>query len=229
MRFVFFLFLLLALCGCQKGCHAIPVTPPKPVPPTEEESVERAAQERATAEKTGDRLEILEAEKRELRAQFAKAQKDMKVLGESLTAKEVEIKQEHMDRTQDRAYLISGIAGFTGLICIAASLFITTPLLAKIARWAALTFGAIGVLALVFAWLVPYLLPIVSGLAVVVGIAVVWQWKGDHKGFTQVIKAVEPLKNSIEGANEKLRGALTQDVQNRVNAIRTAAGLKKNT
>lgn len=230
MKLVLFLTTFMVLCGCAKGCTSLPVKAKTPAePPTVEESVERAVQDRTEAEKEGDRLAILEAEKRELRARLAKASKDVHDLDESLAAKDKEIKNERLDRTQNRAYLVAGVSGFIGVICLAASFFITIPFLAKVARGASGVCMVLGFLALAFAWLVPYLFPITIGVGILVAAVVLWQWKADHKSLDQVVRAVEPLKLRLQGASEELRGALGKDVQKRVNAIRIVAGLKKNT
>ena len=221
----FLMLLMLLLVACDR---AEPVKPAPVDVVTVDDKIQAAVDSKSAAVKSGNRLKVLEAERDELRARFDKAKAEEEQYKGQLDTNNKNIRQEHMDIAQARAYWVAGISGFLGAVALAASFFVSVPLLRNVIRWAALTFGALAVIALIFAWLVPYIVPIVSVMGVLAAAGAIWQWRTDHRGLNQLVEAVEPIKRQVEGANEDLRKALSSDVRERVSGIRTRLGLKQN-
>ena len=191
------------------------------------DKVKGALDERDKAVQNNDDLGRLKAEKKALAAQLEKVNAERDELTASIKRKGEEIDEERISVAQDRAYIIAGICGFLGVVALAVSFFLTIPLFARLARTAAGILGALAVLCMAFAWLVPYIWPIVGGLAILMAIAGVLGWRGDHQGLGQVVKAVEPIKNEVEGMGDKLRDSLSPRVQKTVNRLRGVFGLRK--
>lgn len=223
------LFILLLLMMLLVACDRAEPVKPDPINTiTVDDKIQVAVDAKASAVKAGNRLKVLEAERDELRARFDKAKSEEEQYKSQLDTNDKSIRQEHLDIAQAKAYWVAGVAGFLGAVALAASFFVSVPLLRNVIRWAALTFGALAVIALIFAWLVPYIVPIVSVMGVLAAAGAIWQWRTDHRGLTQLVEAVEPIKRKVEGAGDDLREALSSDVRERVNGIRTRLGLKHN-
>lgn len=216
--------ILLASCGASKRLPFEDVKLPDVT--NVDAKIKTAVVAKDAALKSGDKLKTLEAERNELRARLDKAKEEQAQYENQLKRNDRAISQERLDIAQSRAYWIAGVSTFLGGIAIAASLFVAVPLIRRIIRWAAFVFGAMALLALLFAWLVPYIVPIVCAMAVLAVIGAIVQWRTDHRGLNQLVEAVEPIKRRVEGAGDDLRDALSTDVKARVKGIRDRLGLR---
>jgi len=221
----------LSILACSDTRKTEPISVAIPAVPTTltnlaDKKMEEAATEKKKAIEEGDKLAQLKAEKKQLQAELDKNRADGLAIQQSLAQKDKDIITERVDRAQEKAYWIAGVCGVLGMVAVAASFFITVPLIARIARGAGGVFWAIAILALVFASLVPYLVPIVWTLGALGAVTIVWLWRRDHTGLSQLVSAVEPMKNQIVGGAEHLRDSLTPAVQRNVNSLRVAKGLK---
>jgi hypothetical protein len=234
-------FLIFFITYAFVGCSYKPSVPQIFKPPVVEDTkpvvqspidsaknkVKDALDEREKAVEKGDELGRLKAEKKALAAQLDKVNAEHDELTAAIKRKDKEIGDERINVARDRAYIVAGICLFLGAVAAAVSFFLSVPFLARMARTAAGVLGAMAILCMAFAWIVPYIWPIVGGLAVLMAVAGIVGWRGDHIGLGQVVKAVEPIKNEVEGMGEKLRDSLSPQVQTRVNRLRSVFGLKK--
>lgn len=242
IRFYIGLFFLMALtasvsCGnpvkgvihdtrdaLGNGGESLPIKTPTE---TAKDKVKDALNEREKAVQNNDELGKLKAEKKALAAQYERLNLEREELKMALGAKDKEIDQERLNIAREKSFTIAAICGFLGIVAIAASFFIQVPLLTRLARFAAGVMFSIATLCLVFAWLVPYIWPIVGVLSAVMVVAGVVAWRNDHQGLSQVVKAVEPIKKDVDGMADRLRDSLSKGTQARVNQLRRAFGLKK--
>jgi len=227
------LFVLLTACGSPIPRATVPDLRSENInksPATiAKEKTAKAIEDLKGLSANGSELDKLKTEKKILQGQLEQNRAEEVTLRAALKAKDNEIGEERVNVARDRSYLFAGICGFLGAVALAVSFFLSVPLLAKLARFAAAACGALAVLFLMFAWLVPYLVPIVIGLAIIMAIGGIVGWRGDHKGLGQVIKAVEPIKNDVPMMAGRLRDALSPQVQKSVNRLRDAFGLRPKT
>lgn len=140
-------------------------------------------------------LAKLEAEKREANARATLAEQEATQWHLLSKQKDVQIKAEH-DR-QEQVYLYWAAGIFLLLAIAAAVVAIWQPIVRRIAGGFAIACLGGASLCVFVAWLVPYLIWIGGGLAVLaLGAVLIW-WKRDSKGLHQVVEAVGAAKAEV--------------------------------
>jgi hypothetical protein len=205
MRITLLLGILLGvgLCvlpgySCTRAEATAPTPEAKPGPaPTPlgkwDDEIEQAKYDAAAA--GGDRLKVLEAQKREADARAERSAAESKQWREVSGQKDVQIKAEHDRIEQVRLYWAAGI--FLLLAIAAAVVAVWQPIVRHLAGGFAVACAAGAALCIFVAWLVPYLIWI-GGVMSVIGIAaaLIW-WKRDSKALGQTVEAVGAAKARV--------------------------------
>ncbi len=219
------------------GMCAEPRPDPKPpveattVPPPStanklDEAIAKAKADGAAAQQKGDRLEQLEAEKREADARAEKAMHESgewTAYGKQLTT---EITTERDHQRQVKLYWFSGIMMLAALACVAAAIWI--PLIRTWAIRGVIACVAVAGVAVVFAQLIPYLIWVGGGVVVILAIAGLVLWRKDHKALHQVVEAVGAAKDKIPAFRDGYKGIFTSiidtDAEAQIGKVRTYVG-----
>ncbi len=219
------------------GMCAEPRTDPKPPvevttvpPPTTgsklDDTIAKAKADAALAQQKGDRLEQLEAEKREADARAEKAMHESgewTAYGKQL-GKEADAERDH--QRQIKLYWFSGIMMLAALACVAAAIWL--PLFRSWAIRGVIACVAVAGVAVVFAQLLPYLVWLGAGIVVLIGVAGLILWSKDHKALHQVVEAVGTAKDKIPAFRDGYKGIFTSiidtDAEKRISAVRGYIG-----
>lgn len=222
MRLLPILFALLTLtlvgCGEVRPPAEAPIAPPSNplVPP----SAVKPMPADSTSDELKKRLSEVEAAKIALgvEAQALKGQ---------IAQKEKEEAAEAIHRDQVWLRWFSFVCFILGILSFGASFaFTSTPLLPVVLRWAGAGLGVISALALVGAWLLPYLIWIGGALAVGVIGWLIWHGKKSDKANGQLARAVDAVKDKIPGFKEIFRQYIDTDVDKHLDAVRKRLSLK---
>lgn len=231
----FYIPLLMGgMCAATRApASAKPEAPAVPAPPDPNEkllkAIEQAKTDAATAQAKGDRLAQLEAEKREADARAEQALHEAGEWQAYSKDKDVEITKERDHERQVKLYWFSGIMMLAALLAVGLSVWI--PATAKWAVRFAIAAGVVAAVALVLAWLVPYLIW-VGGAIVVAGLvaAGIW-WSRDHKSLHQVVEAVGEAKNTIPAFKAAYKDVFTKvidsDAEAHITAVRKRIGARR--
>lgn len=132
-------------------------------------------------------------------------------------------KAERVRATQARLYWVVGLAMLAALACVVVAVFL--PAVRKWAVYACLTAIGIAGLAWFLAWLVPYLVWVGLGLAVLLALAAVIYWKRDNKALGQVVQVVEEkVKPRLKDYRDDFREFIDTDVDKWLDARRRQMG-----
>ncbi len=176
-------------------------------------------------------LAKLQAEKREADARAHRAEDESRQWHQLSTQKDSQIKAEQDRLKQVYLYWAAGI--FLLLAVAAAVVAVWQPIVRKLAGGFAIACVAGASLCVFFAWLVPYLIWVGGGMAVIaIGAALIW-WKRDTKGLNQVVEAVGTAKEKVPAFAEAYKGifngVIDTDAENHITNVRSlvAARLAK--
>ncbi len=209
-------------CTRDPAPAAVEAAPgPKPTPLGKWDD-EIAAAKADAAAAGGDRLKVLEAEKREAEARANKAAAESKEWREVSGQKDAQIKAEQDRQRQVYLYWAAGI--FLLLAIAAAVLAVWQPIVRKLAGGFAIACLAGAALCIFVSWLVPYLLWVGCGLVVLLGGGMLLYWKRDSKALLQTVEAVGAAKTRIPEFKTAYKGIFNEvidsDADRHLNAVR---------
>lgn len=135
-----------------------------------------------------------------------------------LKAADSAVVTERTSQAQTKAYWFVGIMGLAALAFAALAIFV--PSVTKWAIKAAIACGVVSALAIVFAWMIPYLFWI--GIAVIglAAIAAIIYWRLDAKSRDQVVMAVDKIKHRVPEYKTIFNGVIDHDADLAINAAR---------
>lgn len=167
------------------------------------------------------KMEALLRERQETQGEIERAKQEIKDNEAKLKAVDVQIKQERIDRMQYWAYLVGGISLALGLLCFI-GMFLATAYqpLPKILAYSALSLGGIGALSFAFAVIVPYLTIIGLSLLAILIASAAFFWFKDRKSLTQVVDAVNNVKDKVPNFKDEFNKVIDSDVDKHVDSVR---------
>ncbi len=188
MRY-FILILCLVFCaGCpettdDKKPETPPITPGGNTPvQTTNTRIHDAEIAKAKAVEEGDKVAILQAEKALAMLYMAEAEDEADAYKKQVARLTKEIRQEREDVLAVRCYWFAGIMGLLTFVGIGLAIWL--PLFRQRAATFAAACASLAALAIFAAWLIPYLIWIGAGIAILGGVAAVW-WSRNHHHLTR--------------------------------------------
>jgi len=220
---------MLALIGCGPRIQVSPIDAPDGASNALDVETPRSAAEQAVQTKkdaaaiaraSGNVLATLAAERALAAARVQLAKEQVIQWEQAAKAKDNEIRDEKDRSRQEFLYWFSGVCGLLALLATAGALF--WPTTRVITRPIAVILAGLVPLALLAAWIIPFLLPISLGVGVLILAAGCWymvknekQHRLKDKAASQVAAAVEEAKEVIPsfaaGYKEIFRGHIDED------------------
>ncbi len=216
----FVLLLTLTSCGHVTSRDKTPEPYIAPKPPIEKK-IEQAEIAQKKAIDDGDKIAQLKAERDELVLKKQQAETDAMNLAVDIKYKDKEISHERTANQQEKLYWFSGILGLLSLVGAGIAIwFFTNRVIRKYAMWFGIACSCVASLALLFAWLLPYLIYVGAVIVLVAVIAVTISWKRDNKALHQVVGAVAKIKESVPNFRSHFREEIDSGVDRHIDAVR---------
>jgi hypothetical protein len=163
---------------------------------------------------------VAEAEKA-----LADAQRDLEAAKLRVKQAETDLRNVQISSARHKLWAVVFGAILGALGCVAG--FIWLPGVRKFFAYGFFACVAVAALALTLAAILPYLIWIGIGLALVLAGFGFYCWRNDHKAFRQVVGAVETYKDRMAGYREHFSRAIDTDADKWINRTRSKLGLLK--
>lgn len=218
-----YLLILLCLCSCGE-ITSTPVIPEKP-PALEDTRISALEARLAKATEEKDEIARLSVLRDMAAEKLRQNEAENTVLKAQLKGATTAITDERTSQAQTKAYWFVGIMGVAALAFAALAIFVPSTV-----RWAvkaAIAAGVVSALAIVFAWLIPYLFWIGLAIIATAAILAVIYWRLDAKSRDQVVTAFEGIKDKVPGYKDHFNKVIDTDADKWLDKTRKRLKLKK--
>ena len=189
-----------------------------------QQQIDAAKEAEAKAKAHSDQLaenlaerDVLRAEAAQARASAAEQKEIANDLNNQAKCLNATINREREEAVQLKLYWLTGILG--GLTLVGIGIGVWIPLLRTMAWRFAMASGAVALTALLFAWIIPYLLWLVGALALSALAVGIYFWRLDHHTSRQLINAMEAAKADWPDYADHMAKHLDSYVENHVLAL----------
>jgi len=226
MRVILLFALILTGCGeISPGAPINPIAPP-PTPPDSaparisdlEKRLAKATEEKDEIARLGILKDLISERMRQAETELGKLKLEKK---EAETA----LESARMEAMRTKLWWFVGIMGVAALALAALAIFIPS-----VARWAvrgAIACGVISALAVVFAWLLPWLLWIGFGVLAIAAVAALVYWRLDAKSRDQVVEAFDKVKGQVPDYKDVFAKTIDSDADKHLDKVRERLGIKR--
>ena len=218
---------ILCLLVCLTGCGSAPATKPTPAPvpstpiaPTVKppdpsaDAIKRDQAAEAAAKKANDQVAFYKAEAQEAIDQHASALDAANAWQKIANLRTRDASKAATDRENgiliSRAHWVAAILFGASLIGVIVAIWL--PLARKVAANLSIACFGGGVLAMVFAAAVPYLIWIGLGIVLIGVIYGIAQWHKTHAALVKTVQAVENVKASLPSLSAQITPVLAKAV-----------------
>lgn len=229
MRLFLFIWLCMILLAtsCGEVPPGAPINPmgPPPTPPDSaparisdlEKRLARATEEKDEIARLGILKDLISERMRQTETELGKLKLEKK---EAETA----LESARTEAMRTKLWWFVGIMGVAALALAALAIFIPS-----VARWAvrgAIACVVISALAVVFAWLLPWLLWIGFCVLFIAIIAALVYWRLDAKSRDQVVEAFDGVKDQVPNYKAVFNQVIDTDADKHLDKVRERLGLK---
>jgi len=176
----------------------------------------------------GDKIAQLSSEKDIITIQKEEAVAQTAELDRQGKEKDKEISAERISHDRSRLYTFSIIMGVLAVVCAGVAIYFwTNEKVRGWASWAGVACTAMASLAIVLAWLLPYLMLIGGLILLVLIVAGLIAWKRDNKSVHQLSQAVDKIKGQVPDFKTIFNTVIDSDVDKHLDAVRARNAKQK--
>lgn len=230
LKYIFASILVLATFSCSAGDTDRPSEKIEPVKKEEtlkpvdaqtqlNNEIKELEEKRQNAIKEDEKLAQLQVEKELAEKYLALAKMEVTRWEESSKAKDKEIEAERIHRQQVWLWWFSGVLGVIALVAF--GLGIWSPIIRKWSWSFAAAAGSVASLSLLVAQLLPYLIFVGIGLAVIGAIALIIWNRNSFNAEVRVSKAINSIKSQVPNYKDHFKEHMDSVADKHFNAIRS--------